>query len=384
MSVTKIKVLYIIDTLEFYGAERSLVSLVKEFKNTIPVFVHIYPGSTLKEELNESGIQVYSLEINEKYGFKKAVRLLTEIYRIEKPDLVHSTLFRADMISRKMKVAFKTIPLVNSWVTNSYKENRYKNHHIITRLKLWRAFLMDYFSTHKVDKFLANSRTIEKANRLALNISQEKTEIIYRGRDFSKFQGIPESKLNFLKKELHVEGKKVLLNVGRLIYTKGQLELIQAMPRLIEKYPNVILIIVGEGSYRKTLEAEIYSNEIEKHVFLLGARNDIPELLGIADIFVFPSHMEGLSGALIEAMMAGKLIIASDIPENLECVNSNTALIFNKEKKDDLLFQLEYALKNQSIHQVLAKNAQEVAQNKFEISKIASMYEKFYKEVKDF
>lgn len=377
----KIKVLYVIDSLEFYGAERSLISLAKEFKNINPVFVHIYPGAALKKELTENNIKVYSLNIQEKYGFRKAVNLLSVIYQLEKPDLIHSTLFRADIITRKLKNSFKNIPLINSWVTNSYTGSRYKNKNIWNRLKLLGAFFMDLYSANKVDRFLANSKTIEETNRLALKISKSKTKVIYRGRELSKFHNTPELKLDLLRSELSLKDKKVLLNVGRLIPSKGQLDLIQVMPELIKKHPDVILLISGEGGFRKVLEAEIYDNKLEKHVMLLGARNDIPELLSIADYFVFPSFMEGLSGALIEAMMAGKFIIASDIPENLECVDESTALIFKTADKNDLLLKLDNALKKSSNHQELGKKAQEIARKKFEISNIAVKYESFYKRI---
>ncbi len=377
----KIKVLYVIDSLEFYGAERSLTSLAKEFKNINPVFVHIYPGAALKKELTENNIKVYSLNIQEKYGFRKAVHLLSVIYQLEKPDLIHSTLFRADIITRKLKNSFKDIPLINSWVTNSYTGSRYKNKNIWNRLKLLGAFFMDLYSANKVDGFLANSKTIEETNRLALKISKSKTKVIYRGRELSKFHNTPELKMDLLRSELSLKDKIVLLNVGRLIPSKGQLDLIQVMPELIKKNPDVILLISGEGGFRKVLEAEIYDNKLEKHVMLLGARNDIPELLSIADYFVFPSLMEGLSGALIEAMMAGKFIIASDIPENLECVDESTALIFKTADKNDLLLKLDNALKKSSNHQELGKKAQEIARKKFEISNIAVKYESFYKRI---
>ena len=67
------KVLYIIDSLEGYGAEKSLVEISKNFRNVVPVFVHIYQGDMLKSDLEKAGIKVYSLDINKKYAFEEAV-----------------------------------------------------------------------------------------------------------------------------------------------------------------------------------------------------------------------------------------------------------------------------------------------------------------------
>src|SRR5690606_10586584 len=104
--------------------------------------------------------------------------------------------------------------------------------------------------------------------------------------------------------------------------------------------------------------------------FLLGNRKDIPELLTLADFFVFPSWFEGLPGSLIEAMMAGTPIIASNIPENLECVNEEIALIFRKADPGDLKTKLHWALDNKLEMMERAIEAKRIAATKFDINYI--------------
>lgn len=376
-----LKILYIIETLEVYGAERSLVALAKEFQHIIPVFVHLYPGSPLKKELIENGIKVYSLNLQGKNDFNKARKLLKKIYLSEKPDIVHSTLFRADLVARKMKADFSNIPLISSWVTNSYSKIRYKNKTFLTQIKLWRAFLLDKFSAHKVDRFLANSYTIEKTNRIALKVPEGKTSVIYRGRKIDHFTEVSEERKEFIRNELNLKNKRVLLNVGRLIPTKGHLELLQIMPGMIKSFPDIVLLVCGEGKYRKVLEEEIKNQNLESYVQLLGSRNNIPELLAVAEYFVFPSHLEGLSGSLIEAMLAGKIIIASDIKENLECVSDTTALLYKAGDKTDLLLRISEALQKPEFYKFKGREACEVAKKKFDIRVIAKKYEDFYRSV---
>jgi glycosyltransferase involved in cell wall biosynthesis len=88
-----------------------------------------------------------------------------------------------------------------------------------------------------------------------------------------------------------------------------------------------------------------------------------------------------LPGALIEAMMAGKLIVASDIGENLECVDENSALIFKKGRVSELEEKIIYALKNSSKLESLGDNARIQAAEKFEIQNIADKYETLYDNV---
>ena len=382
MSKLKKKVIFIIDTLQGAGAERSLVQIAKHFTSYEPVFIHLYKGSFLKSDLEMAGISVYSLDIEKQYGFKEAVTKLIPIYEKEEPDLIHSTLYRADMVARRMKKKFPNIPLIGSFVNNSYTPVRYQNQSFIMKFKLWLAYLVDKRTSKLVDFFISNSETIKKAEGSALNVPPERIKVIYRGRDFSAYNTAEDSTLQTIEKELNLKNKNVLINVSRLIYRKAQLDIINAMPAVLKKFPDTILLIAGHGDYQTLLENRIAELKLQKHVRLLGSRTDIPELLNVSDIFVYPSYAEGLPGALIEAMMTGKLIIASDIGENLECVNKESALIFKKADVDELGEKIIYGLQNYEDLNTLRDNARLQAKQKFEIRTIADKYEDVYDMVK--
>jgi glycosyltransferase involved in cell wall biosynthesis len=113
-------------------------------------------------------------------------------------------------------------------------------------------------------------------------------------------------------------------------------------------------------------------------VKLLGNRNDIPRLLSIADSFVFPSHYEGLPGALIEAMMAKVPIIASRIPENLECVNDSSATLHGPGDIQDLAKAIHTVLLSPNEFKNKAQKAHSDALLKFNLASIASQYEETY------
>lgn len=375
------KVLFLIDTIQGSGAERSLVEIAKYFTSYKPVFVHIYVGDMLKPQLERAGITVYSLNIQKKYGFKEAVNRIVPIYNKEKPSLVHSTLYKADMVARKLKSKFPSIPLVGSFVNNSYTPLRYKNQSIVMKLKLWLAYQMDKRSARKVDFFISNSETIKKSEGGSLGVPPSKIKVIYRGRDIYLYDDQDEATLNTLKASLGLIGKNILINVSRLIQRKAQLDIINALPAVLKEFPDTILLIAGHGNYKSILEKRASELNLKKHVKLLGRRMDIPELLNISEIFVYPSYAEGLPGALIEAMMARKLIIASNIGENLECVDQSSALIFEKGEVSQLTDKILYALKNSSELQQLGENARKLAKEKFQIQTIANQYEKLYNKI---
>ncbi|MBM3499995.1 MAG: glycosyltransferase family 4 protein [Armatimonadetes bacterium] len=107
---------------------------------------------------------------------------------------------------------------------------------------------------------------------------------------------------------------RVLVSVGALRPQKGHRYLIEALPEVVQRHPGAHLLIagaVGEDGGMADLAERL---QVGRHVHLLGARSDIPALLGIADCFVLPSLWEGGPYALLEAMAAGAPVVASRIP----------------------------------------------------------------------
>jgi len=117
-----------------------------------------------------------------------------------------------------------------------------------------------------------------------------------------------------IRKDLGLNDDDIfLLSIGRLTYQKGHEFLVQAMSKVIKRFPNAKAGICGDGPLRPQLEAQIAEAGLSSHVRLLGAWEDISPLLASAEIFILPSRWEGLSRALMEAMAAGLPVIASEV-----------------------------------------------------------------------
>jgi glycosyltransferase involved in cell wall biosynthesis len=159
---------------------------------------------------------------------------------------------------------------------------------------------------------------------------------------------------------------------------KGQLDLVKAMPAVLNKFPEAVLLIAGEGPFRARLEEEVQHLQLQDHVRLLGTRKDIPQWLSIADCFAFPSYYEGLPGALIEAMMTGLPIVASSIPENQECVTQESAMLFSPGDVAQMAKAINHIMEDADHAQRLAKEARAVAQTKFELDAVVQQYEDTY------
>lgn len=365
-------VLFILDTLEIGGAERSILEISSRFKRYKPIVVTLFKGLHLKDEYIQRGIEVISLGLEKETKQIVIKAKLDKIVFSIKPLIIHATLIRSCLVSRELSRSHDYI-LINSLVNNTYGIQRYKTLPPVRALKLLYTQIKDAKSSSKVDFYFSNSETIKKTTSTALGLNPDKIKVIYRGRDPEIFDQLNVEKQPINLSEDHID---LFICVGRLIKRKGQLDLVDAFAEHIIKYPDSKLILVGEGPLRKELETKITRLNLKDKVELLGQRSDVPELLSKSSYFIFPSYYEGLPGALVEAMFSMTPIIASNIPENLECINKEISLIFEPGNIQDLVSKMDKA---KSIDwDGKLDLAYRKALNDFSINKIVDEYELTY------
>jgi glycosyltransferase involved in cell wall biosynthesis len=111
--------------------------------------------------------------------------------------------------------------------------------------------------------------------------------------------------------------RPTVVTTGRLSWEKGLLDAVAAMPTVLRRIPEAQLVLVGEGPQRGELAERIRSLGLEGRVLMPGAVGDVEPSLRAADLYLLPSHFEGLSVALLEALCLGLPAVVSDTPANL-------------------------------------------------------------------
>ena len=107
------------------------------------------------------------------------------------------------------------------------------------------------------------------------------------------------------------DDQRVVLTVGRLVVMKGQRYLIDAVPELAARFPDLAVVVVGAGALEEPLRKQAAALGVEQHVRLVGHRSDARQLLDAADVFVLPSLHEGMPLAVMEAMDAALPVVAT-------------------------------------------------------------------------
>jgi glycosyltransferase involved in cell wall biosynthesis len=150
------------------------------------------------------------------------------------------------------------------------------------------------------------------------------TSVIHSGVDLQRFSQGAKERIR-KRAELGLPTDSLVIGyVGWLIFIKGVSYLVSAMKNVAEKYPKSLLVLVGKGDDKGEeeikLKRQVERAGLEYKVRFLGWRSDVDEVMDCFDIFVLPSLNEGMGRVLVEAMAAGKPIIASRVGGILDLV----------------------------------------------------------------
>ena len=161
----------------------------------------------------------------------------------------------------------------------------------------------------KTHAIITVSRALQSYERKMLNIPENKIKVIYNGIDLPKLQ---EKQLD-IRKEWGISSNDILVGtVARLIPSKGIDFLIRAVPKVLEKHSNVKFMIVGDGPEDGKLKKLAKEINCENYIIFTGYIEYVWYCYRAFDIFVLPSLSEGLGIAVLEAMVSGKPVIASN------------------------------------------------------------------------
>ncbi|MCR5704420.1 MAG: glycosyltransferase [Eubacterium sp.] len=146
---------------------------------------------------------------------------------------------------------------------------------------------------------------------------REKGQLIYNGIQLSEYY-YRENIRNQIRKELGIEDKFVIGHVGHLASVKNQKYLINILPKILEKKKNTVLLFLGDGTDRESLENMVKEQDLKDFVIFTGNVNNVGEYMSAMDVFAFPSLHEGMPLSLIEAQANGLPCCISDrIPRDV-------------------------------------------------------------------
>ncbi len=303
-----LSVVQVIGNVAVGGAERHVLDLVDGLRQRSVSMRVICPRpGPLVESLTQRGVAVHYLEMvrsrpGDEYGLDRAaVEQLIAWFREWRPDVVHSHLYPAHLHASLASVQVGVPAVVQTAHTLVVRPGDV----LLGRL------------THAVT--IATSGAVVDL-LVGAGLPRETIELIYNGVSADHFK-LDRRAVERARAELDLGDGPVVGTVARLSHEKGVDALLRALPQVLLTVPSATAVIVGDGPEATPLKQLAADLGISRHVRFLGTRGDVSVLNYVFDAFVLPSREEACPMALLEAMAAGRPVVATRVGGSPELVD---------------------------------------------------------------
>jgi glycosyltransferase involved in cell wall biosynthesis len=332
------RVVQIIDSLLVGGAEQLQVTYAEAAiaRGDYPTVITLanYPNTPVSMRLQELGVRVVEIAGKNLVDARRFNRLVSFL-RTERFDAIHAHLTYAIILGGWAGLLANT-PVVASL------------HNVQP----------DYHATLEVASLYLRAKRIIAVGDIVARAYQKRLpgrqiEVLYN--PVPPGVQITAAERSMLRREIAGdESRPIIVCVGRLEEQKGMFDLLAAMKLLCDSHPEAILVIIGQGSLKDALHANINELGLQNHVRLIGIRNDVTRLLAASDIFALASHWEGMPVSVLEAMAARLPVVATRVGDMPQIVTPETGLLVEARQPRALAAALQILLDDPAYRDTLA------------------------------
>lgn len=380
--VNKLKILFVIPTLEMGGAERLIINICNELnkRNNVEfLLVVLYPINNYNSISSQLNIHYCKSRVEHSILKKSKVYIddFEKLILDFKPDIIHSNLLETEFLSH--------------WIC--FKNTKYISH-CHNNIPLYKNFsIKTLFSKQKIILFAKKISLLKKykeTNNHFIAISKDSYKyltknlpaffegnihLLHNAIDFNLFNRETNKKLP--------NDKIKLITVGHLNKNKNQTFLIHVMHFLIKNNINCELQIFGDGPIKGEIEILINNYKLNNNVFLRGKVENIEEHLWQSHLYVHSALSEAFGLVLIEAMASGLPVICLDGKGNRDIVkDSENGFIIYKNNPKAFANMIISIIENKEFYESMSKNAIETAKKydiKNYVGNLINLYEKVKK-----
>ncbi len=363
-------VAYFTDTIGFGGAEQALLALIAGLKRDEWRPLLIYHPSAGVAPLIEQAQQLHA-ELwpvprmpDGREGASRVLRFAREL-RARQPAVFHAHLTWP--LACKFGLVGAILARVPAIVATV---------HLYLEFPIDRSILVQQrLIISAAGRYIAVSRDTAQRLIRKLHWSANKVQVIHHG---VACQPVGDRSSPIVHQRWAEDGRPIVLTVERLDEQKGHRYLLEAAAQL----PEAQFVLAGDGPLRSVLEAQAQALGVQGRVKFLGYRTDISDLLAACDMFVLPSLYEGLPLSILEAMAAGKVVIATHIGGTDEAViDGETGLLVPPGDPAALVAAIRSVLNDHVLAQRLAAAGRIRVEQEFSIGAMVQQATAVYDEL---
>jgi glycosyltransferase involved in cell wall biosynthesis len=360
------KVAYLIGHLRTGGAQKHLLELMGRLDRArfAPRIYCLRREGVMVKDFGRLGIEVEDLRIGNSLAAPRSLARLFDLARSlreQRISILHCYLPRANFFGAiAARLARVPVLLVSKRSLDPPQGLK----------QLLRCRLADGWA----DGVLANS---PEALRYAIDVEHcrpAKTHLVVNGIDVNRYCNPA------------IDGpscpQPVVGTVMRLEAVKGPDTFVQAAGRVAREMPSVRFVIVGDGSMRRRLESDAVKLGLGNRIQFMGERHDVADILPSFSVFLLPSRIEGMSMALLEAMAAGRPVVATRVGGNVDLVrDGETGLLVSPQDPEEMSHAVLRFLREPAWAQRIGRDAQKLVQQHYSADSMVRRIERIYAEL---
>lgn len=367
-------IVWIIDALGMGGAERLMEPYLK-YLNKDQFLLRVCTlqekeGNPMANHIRKLDIPVDMVPIR-RLRDPKAIPVLVRYLRRHEVDIVHTQLEFSNTLAT-LAARWQSIPTICTLHTFDRP--------VVGSKSFWRIRLMWWVLDHYCQRIIAVSEGLRQYYLHQAGFAPDKIVTLYNGINVENFANTTPNTRQALRSHWQIhEDTQLILTIAVLRPPKGIQHMLAALPLILAEQPNTRYIIVGDGEHKQALEALVSELNISDNVIFAGMRQDIPQILAAADLFVLPTLDDALPTVLIEAMAAQKPIVASEVggvPELVE--DGRNGLLVTPANPEALAAACLKLMNNQVLAKTMGIEGGNIAQDKFDIQKQVAALSEIY------
>jgi len=370
----RVKLLFVIDNLEFGGGERVFTQLINGLSSEqYEIYLASNPGGDLYQSLINKDVCCIPLDFSKRVNPSLIFKLM-KIIRDKKIDIVHGQGARAEFYARIATRFTRSSKYVS---TIAMPVEGYD----VGLLRKSIYFVLDRTTDKYVDRFIVVSDVLKNTLITMRRMPPEKITKIYNGIEIDHYDPKTTASRVKIRDIFGVNKDNILLGaLGRMVWQKGFEFLIRTIQDVSKTHREIKVIIVGAGLLKKELENLCRQLKVEDKTIFAGFRSDIKEILSAVDIVVIPSLLEGFPMLTLEAMAMEKPIVATRIDGITEQITDGVeGILVQPGEPIALAAAINKVIENKEFARSLGLAARKKVEKEFTVEKMISETEKVYK-----
>jgi glycosyltransferase involved in cell wall biosynthesis len=360
------RILHAIESSLPGGAETMLMSLVERLdRRRYEPIVCLLADGWLNTELHKRGIETVILP--QRQGLDGAWMInFVKLLRQRRIELMHAQEFAMNTCC-SIASTITGIPAVTTVQGKIYYPDK-------------RRRRLAYRFVSKRSRMIAVSEDLKRFLVDRIGIEEQRLTTIYNGIDPHHYR-VNNGERAAIRRELGLGDVPVVGTAGSLYPVKGHVHLVHAMATVVSRVPDAVCVFAGRGELLGPLQATAAQLGIERNVRFLGFRPDVPAVLKALDVFVLPSLSEGLSLALLEALAAGKPVVATRVGGNPEVViEGRNGFLVPPQDPDALAERIVRLLVNPALADSFGQSGPTRVDPDFTLETMVRRYEDLYRQ----